>query len=166
MTACEPNAIDFDQRPVESREDVLVYRSEPLTEALEVSGPVRVTLYVSSDARDTDFTVKLVDVDSDGAAWNLDETIKRARYRDGYDRAVPMRPGEVYEIELGPLITSNVFRAGHRIGIEVSSSSFPRFERNMNTGGNNAREAEAVRAVNQVHFGPSRSSRVVLTVLD
>jgi len=156
----------FDQRPVESRQDVLVYRSEPLAKPLEVSGPVHVTLYVASDARDTDFTVKLVDIDTDGAAWNLDETIKRVRYRDGYDRAVPMRPGEVYELELGPMITSNVFKTGHRIGIEVSSSSFPRFERNLNTGGNNARETDPVSAVNEVHFGPSRTSRIVLTVLE
>ncbi len=154
----------FDQRPVESRADVLVYRSDPLTEPLEVSGPVSVTLFVSSDAKDTDFTVKLVDIDTDGAAWNLDESIRRVRYRNGFREPEFMQPGEVYELEIGPLITSNVFEAGHRIGIEVSSSSFPRFERNLNTGGNNARENKAVNAVNEVHFGPSRASRIVLTV--
>ncbi|MDJ0939810.1 MAG: CocE/NonD family hydrolase [Woeseiaceae bacterium] len=156
----------FDQRPVQARQDVLVYRSEPLEEALEVSGPVQVTLYVASDAPDTDFTVKLVDIDTDGNAWNLDETIQRVRYRDGFDREVMMRPGTVYEVELSPLVTSNVFQAGHRIGIEVSSSSFPRFERNLNTGGNNARQSDAATAVNEVHFGPSRASRIVLTVVE
>ncbi|MEO1201289.1 MAG: CocE/NonD family hydrolase, partial [Pseudomonadota bacterium] len=166
-TCCLADALppgSFDQRPVESRADVLVYRSEPLAEPVEVSGPVFVTLYVSSDAKDTDFTVKLVDIDTDGAAWNLDESIKRVRYRNGYQRPELMQAGEVYELELGPLITSNVFEAGHRIGIEVSSSSFPRFERNLNTGGINARETEAVSAVNAVHFGPSQASRIVLTV--
>ena len=156
----------FDQRPVESRQDVLVYRSAPLDEPLEVSGPVHVTLYVASDAPDTDFTVKLVDVDTDGTAWNLDETIRRVRYRNGYDRGEPMENGRVYELSLGPMITSNVFEAGHRVGIEVSSSSFPRFERNLNTGGDNARESRAVSAVNEVHFGPARASRIVLTVLE
>lgn len=166
-TCCLADALppgSFDQRPVESRADVLVYSSEPLAEPLEVSGPVFVTLYVSSDAKDTDFTVKLVDIDTDGAAWNLDESIKRVRYRNGYQRPELMQAGEVYELELGPLITSNVFEAGHRIGIEVSSSSFPRFERNLNTGGLNARETETVSAVNAVHFGPSQASRIVLTV--
>ena len=133
---------------------------------LEVSGPVFVTLFVSSSARDTDFTVKLVDVEPSGVAWNLDETIQRARYRDGYDRESFMQAGQVYELELGPLVASNVFAAGHRIRIEVSSSSFPRFERNLNTGGNNARATEAVPADNTVHFGPGQGSRITLTVVN
>ena len=168
-TCCLGDALppgSFDQRPAESRQDVLVYRSAPLDEPLEVSGPIYVTLHVSSDARDTDFTVKLVDVDTDGTAWNLDETIQRLRYREGYDKAVPMEPGTVYEIELGPLITSNVFAEGHRIGIDVSSSSFPRFERNLNKMENNSRNETPVRANNAVHFGPVSPSRIVLTVVD
>lgn len=155
----------FDQRPIEARRDVLVYTSEPLKEDLEVSGPVEVVLYVSSDAVDTDFTAKLVDVEPEGTAWNLDETIQRARYREGYDREVFLQDGEVVKLRLGPLATSNVFRAGHRIRLEVSSSNFPRFARNLNTGGDNARSTEAVVALNAVHHGPDFPSRIELTTV-
>lgn len=156
----------FDQRPIEARADVLVYTSTALESALEVSGPVEVVLYVSSDARDTDFTVKLLDVEPGGTAWNLDETIQRARYREGYDREVLMEPGQVYELRLGPLVTSNVFASGHRIRIEVSSSNYPRFERNLNTGGHNASETTHRVATNVVHHGPAYPSRIVLTTIE
>ena len=156
----------FDQRPVEARDDVLVYTSAPLERNVEVSGPIGIALYVSSDAPDTDFTVKLLDVEPDGRAWNLDETIRRARYREGYDREVFMEPGEVYALEFAPLATSNVFRAGHRIRIEISSSNYPRFERNLNTGTENARETGHRVARNAVHHGPDHSSRIVLTVVE
>ena len=155
----------FDQRPIESRGDVLVYTSAPLESPLEVSGPIDVRLYVSSDAKDTDFTVKLLDVEPDGTAWNLDETIQRARYREGYDREVFMEPGELYELSLGPLATSNVFLEGHRIRVEISSSSYPRFERSLNTGGRNARETDPVVARNTIHFGPGRDSYIELTTV-
>jgi len=155
----------FDQRPIEARGDVLVYTSEPLQADLEVSGPVEVVLYVSSDARDTDFTAKLVDVEPDGTAWNLDETIQRARYREGYDREVFLKDDEVVELRLGPMATSNVFKTGHRIRLEVSSSNFPRFARNLNTGGDIATETDPVVAINAVHFGPGYPSRIVLTTV-
>ena len=132
----------------------------------EITGPVSVILYVSSDSPDTDFTVKLLDVDETGAAWNLDETIQRVRYRQGYDKEVMMESGAVYELRLGPLVTSNVFRKGHRMRLEVSSSNFPRFERNLNTGRQNARETKSRVATNAVHFGPERPSRIELTVVD
>ena len=119
---------------------------------MEASGPIEVTLYVSSDAKDTDFTVKLIDVYPDGTAYNLDETIQRLRYRDGYDKPpVWMEAGKVYKVTLQPMTTSNYFAAGHRIRIEVSSSNFPRFDRNLNTGGNNYDEAKGVVAHNAVH---------------
>lgn len=156
----------FDQRPVEARDDVLVYTSAPLERDVEVSGPIEIALYVSSDAPDTDFTVKLLDVEPDGRAWNLDETIRRARYREGYDREVFMEPGEVYALEFAPLATSNVFRAGHRIRIEISSSNYPRFERNLNMGTENAHETGHRVAGNAVHHGPDHSSRIVLTVVE
>ena len=156
----------YDQRPNEARHDVLVYTSEPLEQNLEVTGPIEVTLYVSSDARDTDFTVKLVDVEADGTAWNIVESIQRVRYREGYDREVFMEPGEVYELQFAPLVTSNEFEAGHRIRIEVSSSNYPRFERNLNTGGHNARETQHVVATNAVHHGPEYASRIVLTAIE
>lgn len=165
---CTGNAVQggaFDQRDIERRNDVLVYSTEPLTEGIEVSGPVTVTLYVSSDARDTDFTAKLIDVDPEGRAFNLDETIQRARYREGYDRQVWMEPGEVYEIVLGPLNTSNYFAPGHRLRIEISSSNFPRFERNLNTGGRNYDETEGVVATNVVHHSGEYPSRITLTVV-
>ncbi len=155
----------FDQRPIEARQDVLVYTSPPLPADLEVTGSVEVVLHVSSSARDTDFTAKLVDVLPDGTAYNLDETIQRARYREGYDRERFMEEDEVYELRLGPLVTSNVFRAGHRIRLEVSSSNFPRFARNLNTGGDNARATEPVVARNAVHHGPEAPSRIVLTTV-
>lgn len=161
--AVEPGS--FDQRPIEARADVLVYTSEPLEEDLEVSGPVEVVLYVSSDARDTDFTAKLLDVAPDGTAWNLDETIQRARYREGYDREVFLDDDDSVELRLGPLVTSNVFKAGHRIRVEVSSSSFPRFARNLNTGGDIATETRPVVANNAVQHGPEHPSRIVLTTV-
>jgi len=156
----------FDQQDVEaSREDVLVYTTAPFEEGLEVSGTIGITLYVSSDARDTDFTVKLLDVYPDGTAYNLDETIQRIRYREGYDRQVFMEPGQVYEVEVSPMSTSNYFAPGHRLRIEVSSSNFPRFTRNLNTGGNNYDETEGVVANNQVHHSTEYPSQIRIPVL-
>ncbi len=166
---CTGNAVTggaFDQRQLEARADVLVYSTEPLPEGLEVSGPIDVTLYVSSSAKDTDFTVKLLDVYPDGTAYNLDETIQRVRYRNGYDKPPAwMEPGKVYQVTLQPLTTSNYFAAGHRIRIEVSSSNFPRFDRNMNTGGNNYDEVESVVARNVVHHSRQYPSQVSLSVV-
>jgi hypothetical protein len=142
-----------------------VYTSEPLKEGSEVSGPVELTLYASTDVKDTDFTVKLVDVYPDGRAYNLDETIQRARYREGYDKKVWMEKDKVYKIVLGPLNTSNYFEAGHRIRIEVSSSNFPRFDRNLNTGGNNYDETESVVAHSAVHHSKQYPSTLKLTVV-
>ena len=165
---CTGNAVQggaFDQRPTEQRPDVLVYSTEPLKEGVEVSGPVTVTLQVASDRKDTDVTVKLLDVDAEGRAYNLDETIQRLRYREGYDKQVWMEPGRVYEVTLSPMTTSNYFAAGHRIRLEVSSSNFPRFERNLNTGGRNYDEASGLVAHNAVHHTRARPSRVTLTVV-
>jgi putative CocE/NonD family hydrolase len=142
-----------------------VYTSEPLKEGTEASGPVSPTLFVSSDAKDTDITVKLIDVYPDGTAYNLDETIQRLRYREGYDKLVWMEPGKVYRVTLQPMTTSNYFAAGHSIRIEVSSSNFPRFDRNMNTGGNNYDEAKGVVAHTAVHHSRQYPSQVTLTVV-
>jgi putative CocE/NonD family hydrolase len=155
----------FDQRAVEARADVLVFTSEPLEEPLEVSGFVEVSLSVSSDARDTDFTVKLVDVLPDGTAYIIDDTILRARYRDGYDKEVFMEAGEEYEINLTPMTTSIEFQEGHRIRVEVSSSSFPKYVRNLNTGGNNVDESEGVVATNTIHHSPDRPSYLTLPII-
>ena len=156
----------FDQRKMEARNDVLVYTSEPFKDGLELSGPIEPTLYVSSDARDTDFTVKVLDVYPDGRAYNLDESIQRMRYREGYDRPpVWMEAGKVYKVTLQPLTTSNWFAPGHRLRIEVSSSNFPRFDRNLNTGGNNYDEAKGVVARNVVHHSKLYPSQVTVTVV-
>lgn len=155
----------FDQTPMQSRPDVLVFSTDPLTEAVDVTGPVKVTLYVSSSVRDTDLMVKLVDVHPDGKAYNLDEQALRLRWRNGYDAPVLMERDSVYKVELPPLVTSNTFQAGHRIRISVASSSFPVYERNLNTGGPNYNEKDPVVARNTVHHGPLHPSSIVLTVV-
>jgi len=166
---CTGNAITagaFDQRKTQSREDVLVYTTEPFKEGIELSGPIVPTLYVSSDAKDTDFTVKILDVYPDGRAYNLDESIQRMRYREGYDKApVWMEKGKVYKVALQPLNTSNYFAPGHRLRIEVSSSNFPRFDRNLNTGGNNYDEAKGVVARNAVHHSKQYPSSITISVV-
>lgn len=153
------------QRANEARHDILVYSTETLEEGVEVTGFIETTLYVSSDAKDTDFTVKLVDVHPDGTAYNLDETIQRARYREGYDKEVWMEDEKVYEIKLSPLVTSNYFKKGHKIRIEISSSNFPRFTRNLNTGGDNINETEFVVAKNTIYHSEEYPSKVVLPIV-
>lgn len=165
---CTGNAVRGgarDQRQMEARDDILVFSSAPLQEGVEVTGKIDITLYVSSDVKDTDFTVKLIDVYPDGRAYNLDETIQRVRYREGYDHEVLMEAGEVYEVKVSPMSTSNWFAPGHQIRIEVSSSNFPRFERNMNTGGNNYDEVDGVVAHNTVHHAPDYPSQIRLPVV-
>jgi putative CocE/NonD family hydrolase len=166
---CTGNAVTggaFDQRKMEARPDILVYTSDPFKEGTEVSGPIEVTLYVGSDAKDTDFTIKVLDVYPEGPAYNLDETIQRLRYRDGYDKPLAwMEQGKVYKVTLQPMTTSNYFAAGHRLRIEVSSSNFPRFDRNLNTGGNNFDEATGAVAHNAVHHSKQYPSQVTITVV-
>lgn len=155
----------FDQRENELRHDVLVYTSVPLQRGVMVSGAIEATLFVSSDARDTDFTVKLVDVLPDGTAYNVDETIQRVRYREGYDTQVMMEEGEVYRVPISPMSTSNYFAPGHRIRIEITSSNFPRFARNLNTGGNNFDEKDPVVARNTVHHSTEHPSQIRLPIV-
>jgi putative CocE/NonD family hydrolase len=165
---CTGNAVTggaLDQRKMEERPDILVYSTAALPEAMEVSGPIEVTLYVSADVKDTDVTVKLIDVAPDGPAYNLDETIQRLRYRAGYDKPpVWMEDGKVYKVTLQPMTTSNYFAAGHQIRIEVSGSNFPRFDRNLNTGGNNYDETKGVVAHTAIHHSREYPSSVTLTV--
>lgn len=155
----------LDQRAVEGRRDVLVFTGEVLKEDLEVTGPVRAVLYVTSSARDTDFTAKLVDVAPDGYARILCDGILRMRYRRGLDRAVPYWPGQVERIEIRVGVTSNVFRSGHRVRLEVSSSNFPKYDRNMNTGRGQADEREMLLARQEVRHGGKWASYVVLPVV-
>jgi hypothetical protein len=160
----KPGALD--QRPVETRNDVLVYTSEPLKEGMEVSGPIDVTLYVGSDAKDTDFTVKVIEVLPDGTAYNLSDNIQRVRYREGYDKPpVWMEKGKVYKVTLQSMQISNYFAPGHRLRVEVSSSNFPHFDRNLNTGGNNYDESKGVIAHNEVHHSQQYPSSITLSVV-
>ncbi|MDX1363932.1 MAG: CocE/NonD family hydrolase [Arenibacter latericius] len=164
---CTGNAVKggaFDQQKMEEQSNILVYTTDVLKEGVEVTGFIESTLYVSSDAKDTDFTIKLIDVYPDGTAYNLDETIQRVRYREGYDKEVFMEEGEVYKVDLTPMSTSNYFKKGHRIRIEVSSSNFPRFARNLNTGGNNYDESKGVIATNKVHHSRKYPSQIRLPI--
>jgi putative CocE/NonD family hydrolase len=156
-----------DQAPVEVREDVLCYTTPELESPIEVTGHVKLVLWVSSSAVDTDFCGKLVDVHPDGRAIILCEGITRARYRESLAEPKLMDPGELYELVIDLAATSNVFLPGHQIRLEVSSSNFPRYDRNTNTGGNHpfVAERDMVTAVNRVHHGPARPSRLILPVI-
>jgi putative CocE/NonD family hydrolase len=155
----------FDQKAVEVRHDVLVYTSDPLREPVAVAGFVDAILHVSSDAKDTDFAVKLVDVAPDGSAWIIDDTILRARFREGYDKEVFMEKGRTYRLDFTPMTTANVFLRGHRIRVEITSSNFPKFVRNLNTGGKNEFEKEGVVATNQVKHTSSQPSYIVVPII-
>ena len=157
--------IPSNQRPIEERADVLVYSSAHLERDVEVTGPLSVTLWIASSARDTDFTAKLVDVHPDGTARAINDGILRARYRRSKSTPVLLTPGEPTEITIDMGATSNVFLAGHRIRLDVSSSNFPRFDRNPNTGGTFGEDSELLRARQTVFHDTTRPSRLVLPVI-
>ena len=164
-TGISTGAGGYDQSEIETREDVLVYTSDVLDEGIEVTGPLQAFLYVTSDAPDTDFTMKLVDVYPDGTAYNIQEAARRMRFRDSLTESVLMVEGEVYEIRLDLHATSNYFGPGHRIRIEVSSSNFPRWSRNLNTGMDNHATTEWAIATNTVHHSAAYPSRIILPVV-
>ncbi|HNS00024.1 MAG TPA: CocE/NonD family hydrolase [Planctomycetota bacterium] len=155
----------YDQREVEKRKDVLVYTTPPLAAPVEVTGPVVVVLYAASSAKDTDFTAKLVDVCPDGTAWNLTDGIVRARYRASDKAPELIEPGKVYAYTIDLWVTSNVFLAGHAMRLEISSSNFPRFDRNLNTGGEFARDGAHVAADQSVYHDRGNSSHVLLPIV-
>ena len=155
----------FDQRPVEARPDVLVYSTPPLEQDTEVTGPITVRLYASTSARDTDFTAKLVDVEPSGYARNLTDGIIRARYRQPRAPASLIQPGQVYEYTIDLWATSNLFKKGHRIRLEIASSNFPRFDRNTNTGEAIGTDAEVIPALQTVYHTPGYSSHVTLPIV-
>ncbi len=165
-TGTDTEAGGYDQSEIETRDDVLVYTSGVLQEGIEVTGALKAVLQVSSSARDTDFMVKLVDVYPDGRAFNIQEGALRMRHREGLDKEVLMEPGTIYEISVDLHVTSNYFDVGHRIRLEVSSSSFPRFERNLNTGGDNHNDTEWEVATNKVHSTVKRASYMSLPVVN
>jgi putative CocE/NonD family hydrolase len=154
-----------DQRAVEAREDVLVYTTPAFANDLEVTGPVKLELFASSSAVDTDFLAKLIDVWPDGFAQNLTEGIVRARYRDSQEHSALMNPNQVYKFAIDMWATSNVFRKGHRLRVEISSSNFPRFDRNMNDGDDSASARKGVPAKNSVYHDMEHPSALVLPVV-
>jgi putative CocE/NonD family hydrolase len=162
------NAGPRDQRGIETRDDVLCYTAEPLERPTEVTGPIELVLFASSSARDTDFTAKLVDVYPSGRAESITDGILRARFRESLAKPVLMEPNQVYELHITVGATSQIFEAGHRIRLEVSSSNFPRFDRNTNTGGAIQTETEKdfVQAVNRVYHDSTHPSYLVLPIIE
>jgi uncharacterized protein len=154
-----------DQSKAETRKDVLVFTAEPMTKDLEVTGPVFLDLYVSSSAVDTDFSGKLVDVWPNGMAQNLTEGILRMRYRDSQEKPDLIKVGEVYHVKVDLWATSNVFLTGHKLRLEVSSSNFPRFDRNLNTGEEQAGGTRMSRANNVVYHDKAHPSALILPAL-
>ncbi len=155
----------FDQRPNEGRDDVLVYSTPPLEKDVEVTGFITLVLYASTTAADTDFTAMLVDVEPTGYARFLTDGIVRARYRESTKQAAPIVSGEIYRYEIDLWATSNVFKAGHRIRVEICSSNFPRFDRNPNTGGDIATETEMNPALQTISHDAERPSHITVSVI-
>jgi putative CocE/NonD family hydrolase len=155
----------FDQRPIENRPDVLVFSTPPLERDLEVTGFLRLELYAASSAVDTDFTAILADVDPGGYARFITDGIVRTRYRSSTDKAELIRPGEVYKFDMDLWATSNLFQAGHRVRLYVSSSNFPRFNRNLNTGEANMRATRSLVARQTVYHDADHPSALVLPVV-
>ena len=154
-----------DQRPAEARSDVLIYTTPAFSKATEITGPILLDLYVSSSAVDTDFTGMLVDVWPNGFAQNLTSGILRLRYRKSQEHPELAKPGETYHITLDLLATSNVFLSGHKLRLEVSSSNFPRFDRNMNTGEEQAHATRMVKATNVVYHDKARPSALIVPIV-
>ena len=155
-----------DQRAVENRDDVLIYSTPAFAQDTEVTGPVTLELFAKSSTVDTDFTAKLVDVAPDGFAQNLTEGILRARYRDSQERPTLMNPGEIYKFTIDLWSTSNVFLKGHVLRLEVSSSNFPRFDRNLNTGEALGSARNYVSATNTIYHDVEHPSTLVLPVVE
>ena len=167
-TCCYPHIVPWgpdDQRPIEMRSDVLCYTSDPLEADLEVTGPIKVVLYAATDGLDTDWTAKLVDVSAGGYAMNLCDGIIRARYRESTSEPSLLESNAIYEYEIDLAVTGNVFRKGHQIRVEVSSSNFPRFDRNLNTGHDIGMDAEMRQANQTLHHSRSYPSHILLPVI-
>ncbi len=154
-----------DQRDIERRNDVLVYTSEYMTEALTVAGPIKMKLHAATDGPDTDWMIKLVDVYPDGSAYPVSEGILRARFKDGLDKINLLTPNQVYEFEIEMMGTANVFQPGHRIRIDITSSNFPQFDRNPNTGKPQGSDAEVRIAQQTIHHGGAKPSHILLPLV-
>ncbi|MDB5762848.1 MAG: antibiotic hydrolase, partial [Herminiimonas sp.] len=158
-------------RPLAERSDVLVFQTPPLEEDIELTGPIKAILWISSNCSDTDFTFKLIDVHPanldypEGFAMNLTDGILRARYRDSWEKPVLMTPGEVYQIQIDAFPTSNLFKKGHRIRIDISSSNFPRFDINPNTGEPEGGSPNYRVAKNRIYLDSTHASQVILPII-
>jgi len=155
-----------DMQELEMRDDILVYSGAPLEKDVEITGHMKAKIWLSTDVPDTDLAVKILDVYPDGRAYAVQESYLRLRYRDGFDQEVMLEPGVIYPIDLDMLVTANLFKAGHSIRIEVTSSNFPTYSRNLNTGGNNALESDYQSATVTIHHGPETPSYIELPVVN
>ena len=144
---------------------MLVFQSEKLDQEIEVTGPIKAIIYVSSDCIDTDFTATLTDIEVNGKAIALCEGIVRARFRNGTDNPKMLKPNEIYEVEIDMWNTSNLFKKNHMICLEISSSNFPRYNRNLNTGGNIEKGFEMKKANQKIYHGSEYPSRLVLPII-
>jgi len=166
---CTGNPADqpgiFDQSDLESRPDVLIYSTPVLSEPVTIAGSVSATVYLSSDAKDTDLVAKLIDADEQGRSWNVVNGIKRVRYRNGMAKPALMRPGQRYPVEVSLKATAYRFAPGHRIRLWITSSDFPMYDRNLNTGGDNVTETSWVKATNTIHLGAGHASHLTLPIL-
>jgi uncharacterized protein len=165
LPGASPFGTTEDQRPVESRPDVLVYTSVPLDEPVQVTGPIKVKLWAASSAPDTDWTAKLIDVHPDGYAQRLIENVLRARYRESFEKPSLLQPGKTYEYEINLWATSNLFKKGHRIRVEISSSNFPRYSRNLNTGKSNETTTEMQVAKQTIYHDSAHPSSILLPIV-
>ena len=155
----------MDQSSVEVREDLLVYTTPPLDQAIEITGPITVTLFAASTAKDTDFTAKLIDLRPDGYAQNLQDGIIRARFRTSTAQPSFLKPGKTYRFDIDLWATSHVVKIGHSIRLEISSSNFPRFDRNPNTGAVLGIDTEMVEAQQAVQHSNAFPSHITLPVI-
>ena len=155
----------YDQRPLESRNDVVIYSTDSLTEDIEITGRLIINLWASSNALDTDFTGKLVDVGPCGYSQLLQDGIIRARYRNSRKTPELLEPNKIYNYELDLWSTSNLFKKGHKIRVEISSSNFPRFDRNLNTGKIVAEEKNPIIAIQNIYHNKQYPSHIVLPII-
>ena len=165
---CSPNIVPwgpYDQRPVEMRGDVLCYTSAPMEADMEVTGPIRVRLYAATDGLDSDWTAKLVDVSPTDYAMNLCDGIIRARFRESFSNPSLLEPNKVYEYEVNVAVTGNVFKKGHRVRVEISSSNFPRFDRNLNTGNDIGGDTQIRPAQQTIYHNREYPSHILLPVI-
>ena len=165
---CSPHIVPwgpYDQRPVEMRGDVLCFTSAPLEADMEVTGPIRVRLFAATDGLDTDWTAKLVDVSPTGYAMNLCDGIIRARFRESFSNPTLLEPNKVYEYEVNVAVTGNVFKKGHRVRVEISSSNFPRFDRNLNTGNDIGGDTQIRPAQQTIYHNREYPSHILLPVI-